>query len=155
MEYTEFNQIRMINRIMIRITQTFAIPDHEIEERFIKASGPGGQNVNRVATAVQLRFDIKESGTLPEPVKTRLRKIAHNQITNEDILIVEASEYRTQHQNRQTARNKFSDLIRQALKPPKRRKKTRPTKAGVERRLRSKKIRAYKKQLRQNPDLPN
>lgn len=139
---------------MIRITRTFAIPDREIQEQFVQASGPGGQNVNKVATAVQLRFDIGKSAVLPEPVKQRLRDLAHNQITTEDVLIVEAKEHRTQERNRRAAREKFAHLIRKALKPPRKRKRTRPTRASEERRLENKRIRARKKKLRKSPPPP-
>lgn len=139
---------------MIRITRTFAIPDREIQEQFVQASGPGGQNVNKVATAVQLRFDIGASAVLPEPVKHRLRDLAPNQITTEDVLIVEAKEHRTQERNRRSAREKFANLIRKALKPPRKRKRTRPTRASEERRLENKRIRARKKKLRKSPPPP-
>lgn len=140
---------------MIRITRTFAISDHEIEEQFIQASGPGGQNVNKVASAVQLRFDIDASASLPEAAKQRLKKMAHNQITNEGILIVEAKNHRTQERNRKAAREKFAQLIRKSLKQPRKRKKTKPTRASQERRLESKKIRARKKNLRKSPPPPD
>lgn len=139
---------------MIRITRTFAIPDREIQEQFVQASGPGGQNVNKVATAVQLRFDIGASAVLPEHVKQRLRDLAHNQITTEDVLIVEAKEHRTQERNRRSAQEKFANLIRKALKPPRKRKRTRRTRASEERRLENKRIRARKKKLRKSPPPP-
>lgn len=139
---------------MIKITRTFAIPDNEIDERFIQASGPGGQNVNKVATAVQLRFDLESSASLPQSIKARLKILAHNQITNEGILIIEARHLRTQERNRKAAREKLAHLIRTALKPPTQRKKTWPSRVSEEKRLKNKKIHAKKKQLRQNPPHP-
>lgn len=140
---------------MIRITRTFAIPDREIDEKFIQSSGPGGQNVNKVATAVQLRFNIDQSASLPEETKERLKTIAKNQITNDNILIIEAKSRRTQERNRKEARNKFAQMIRKALRPPKKRKKTKPPKGANEKRLKNKKIRAEKKKLRQPPNKSN
>jgi len=139
---------------MIRITNTFAIPESQIEENFIQSSGPGGQNVNKVATAVQLRFNINESQSLPKRVKQRLSRLARNRITTDGILIIESQEHRSQAKNRKTAREKFAQLIRKALKPPRKRKKTKPTRALNERRLESKHIRARKKKLRKNPPPP-
>jgi len=138
---------------MIRITNTFAIPESEIEESFVHSSGPGGQNVNKVATAVQLRFDINESKSLPKRVKQRLSRLARNKITTDGVLMIESQEHRTQAKNRQTAREKFAQLIREVLKPPRKRKKTKPTRTSNERRLESKYIRARKKKLRKNPPL--
>ncbi len=140
---------------MIRVTQTFAIPERDLDEKFVMSSGPGGQNVNKVATAVQLRLDIEKATSLPQGVKQRLMKIAPNQITNENVLIVEASEHRSQERNRNAAREKLARLVRQALHPPKRRKNTKPTSASEEKRLESKKIKGRKKQLRKNPPIPN
>lgn len=137
--------------IMVRITRTFVIPDNEIEEQFVQASGPGGQNVNKVASAVQLRFDIDASTTLPEAAKGRLQKLAHNQITKEGVLIIEAKSHRTQGRNRRAALEKFAKLIRKSLKSPRKRKKTKPTRASQERRLENKRIRARKKKLRKSP----
>lgn len=137
---------------MVKITRTFSIPDREIEEKFIQSSGPGGQNVNKVATAVQLRFDIDQSSNLPEDVKDRLKENAKNKITKENVLIIEAKSHRTQEQNRKAARRNFAQIIRKALKPVKKRKKTKPPKGANERRLKNKKIRAEKKKLRQPPN---
>ena len=140
---------------MIRITRTFAIPEREIDEKFTQSSGPGGQNVNKVASAVQLRFNIDQSTTLPVEVKERLKSIAKNQITKDNVLIIEAKNYRTQDRNRKQARNNFAQIIRKALKPVKKRKKTKPPKAANEKRLNSKKIRAEKKKLRKPPSQKN
>ncbi len=137
---------------MVKINRTFSIPDSEIEEKFIQSSGPGGQNVNKVATAVQLRFDIDQSSNLPEEVKERLKEAAKNKITKDNVLIIEAKSRRTQEQNRKEARRNFAQIIRKALKPEKKRKKTKPPKGADEKRLKSKKIRAEKKKLRQPPN---
>lgn len=137
--------------MMIQITPSFAIPDSEIEEKFIQASGPGGQNVNKVASAVQLRFNIVESQSLPEPVKQRLRLLADKQITSDGILIIEARQHRTQERNRRAAQTKLCQLIQQAMNPPKQRKPTKPSRAAKERRLQSKRHRSQKKAWRQRP----
>jgi ribosome-associated protein len=125
----------------LQITQTLALDEREFEERFVRASGPGGQNVNKVATAVELRFDIGAS-SLPPEVKTRLRAIAGNRLVGEDMLLIDSREYRTQAQNREAARTRLVALIQQATTRPRKRTKTKPTKASRERRLESKKQRA-------------
>ena len=137
-----------MNGTMLRITDTIAIQDWEITETFIRASGPGGQNVNKVATAVELRFEAATSPSLPAPVKTRLRRIAGRRWTKDGALILQCDETRSQARNREIARNRLAELITRALKPPKRRIPTRPTLGSKKRRLKSKKIRGEVKALR-------
>lgn len=125
------------------------IPETEFTESFIRASGPGGQNVNKVATAVQLRFDIAASALLTPFQKQRLRKVASHLVTKDDELLIEASSYRTQGQNREDARIRLAELIAEAKKPPPgKRKKTRPPKSAVEKRLKAKAGRGQVKKLR-------
>jgi ribosome-associated protein len=133
---------------MIRVTGTIAIGEEEIHQQFIRASGPGGQNVNKVATAVQLRFDVAHSPALPEDVRERLTRLAGKRMTKEGYLIIDARRFRTQEQNRQDAVARLVGLIRQAAKRPKIRKTTRPTLASRERRLESKHRRGKIKHLR-------
>lgn len=125
---------------MIQITETLAIDDKEVEERFVRASGPGGQNVNKVATAVQLRFDVQGS-SLPGEIKARLIALTGSRMTDEGILVIDAREHRTQAQNREAARARLVDLVERATHRPKRRRPTRPGVAARERRLSSKKRR--------------
>jgi ribosome-associated protein len=135
---------------MIQITPSFGIDESELQFAFIRASGPGGQNVNKVATAVQLRFDVDHS-SLPEEVKQRLKHIAGNKITSDGELLIEAKKFRTQEQNREDALNRFTELLQHAFKRPKRRRKTKPTAASQEKRLEKKKQRGDVKKMRQNP----
>ena len=133
---------------MIQITDTLAIDDSEVEERFVRSSGPGGQNVNKVATAVQLRFDAASSRSLPDEVRSRLRAIAGSRMTSEGVLVIDSRAFRTQGENREAARERFVALLRQATIRPKRRRKTKPTGASKERRLSTKRRRAVTKKGR-------
>ncbi len=133
---------------MLQITPAFAIDESELEERFVRASGPGGQNVNKVATAVQLRFDVDRSPSLTGEIRTRLRAIAGSRISSEGVLVIDARTQRTQAANREEARARLVELLRQASVRPKRRRKTRPSAASKERRLTSKRSRSETKRGR-------
>jgi ribosome-associated protein len=134
---------------MIRITDSIALDEREVEESFIRASGPGGQNVNKLATAVQLRFDARRSRSLPNAVSVRLQKLAGSRVTKDGVLIITAQRYRTQERNRQDALDRLVELVRAAAVPPKPRRPTRPTLASKRERLDSKKRRSGIKNLRQ------
>ena len=138
-------------RLMISITPTIVLDEKEIVEEFIRASGPGGQNVNKVATAVQLRFDIRHSPALPEDVRGRLVRLAGRRMNADGVLLIEARQYRTQEQNRTDARGRLIALIRQAAAKPKARHQTKPSRAEKERRLDGKKRRATIKSTRRAP----
>ena len=133
---------------MIEIGPSVHVDERELQIDFVRASGPGGQNVNKVATAAQLRFDVNAS-SLPDDVKKRLVRLAGNRMTNEGVLLIEARRFRTQEQNREDAIQRFVELVRKALVPPKARKKTKPTQASKEERLKDKKQRGDVKRQRQ------
>jgi ribosome-associated protein len=135
---------------MLQITPAIAIDDAEIEERFVRASGPGGQNVNKVSTAVQLRFDAGRSPSLDGEIRERLKKLAGSRMTAEGILVIDARTFRTQAQNREAARERLVDLLRKAAFRPKRRRKTRPSVASKLNRLDSKRRRSGTKQRRRD-----
>lgn len=133
---------------MIRITDQISIDESELTETFVRASGPGGQNVNKLATAVQLRFDVRHSPSLPTDVRARVAVLAGRRLTQDGVLVIIAQRHRTQERNREDARTRLVELIRQAAVPPKRRRLTRPTAASRERRIESKKRRSGIKRLR-------
>jgi ribosome-associated protein len=133
---------------MIEITPTLFIDERELQFDFVRASGPGGQNVNKVSTAVQLRFDLRAS-SLPDEVKSRLEKIAGKRVTSEGVLVIEARSFRTQEKNREAALTRFAELIRKSLERPKPRRKTRPTQGSREKRLERKKKHGEIKKSRQ------
>lgn len=133
---------------MIEITPWLAIDENEIQLDYIRSAGPGGQNVNKVASAVQLRFNVDASPTLPDAVKHRLHTLARNRITADGVLIVEAKRFRTQEQNREDAIARLVALLFQATEKPKPRKKTRPSAAAQANRIQSKKRRGATKRAR-------
>jgi ribosome-associated protein len=134
---------------MIEITPSFSLDENELQFTFIRSSGPGGQNVNKVATAVQVRFDIYQS-SLPWEAKERLRHIAANKITGNGELLIEAKRFRSQEQNREDALNRLAELLRRAFEKPKTRRKTKPTAASQEKRLKEKKQKGEIKKNRQD-----
>lgn len=133
---------------MIRISSEISLDENELHFEFIRSSGPGGQNVNKVATAVQLRFDVVHSPSLPPPVRERLLRIAGKRVTESGILIIEARRFRTQERNRQDAIDRLTALISKAAEKPKTRYKTRPTAASKERRMETKLQRGRTKRMR-------
>ena len=138
----------------INLTHEISLDENELEFRYMRASGPGGQNVNKLDSAAQLRFDVAHSPSLPDYVRIQLLQLAHNRITDDGILVIEAKRFRTQEQNRKDALDRLINLIRRAAEPPKIRKKTRPTKAAIRRRLEEKRRRGEIKLLRSaKPDL--
>lgn len=136
---------------MLAVTPDLIIDEKELEETFVRAAGPGGQNVNKVATAVQLRFDVQHSPSLPEAIRQRLKRLAANRLTMEGVLIIEAKRFRTQEQNRQDARDRLVALLRQAAHPPKPRRATQPTRAARQKRIEQKRQRSQVKRLRRSP----
>jgi ribosome-associated protein len=133
---------------MLQITSTIAIAESELSEAFVRASGPGGQNVNKVASAVELRFDVAGSPSLSEPLRARLLARSDRRLTGDGVLVIQANRFRDQARNRADARERLIELIRAALHVPKKRIATKPTRASKERRLASKKKRAQHKQTR-------
>ena len=140
--------------MMIRITDRISIEEHELEERFVRASGPGGQNVNKLSTAVQLRFDVRHSPSLNPDVRMRLERLAGRRLTRDGVLVIMAQRHRTQERNRQDALDRLIALIQRAAVAPVPRRPTKPTAGARERRLQSKKHRGSIKDLRQvKPDM--
>ena len=135
---------------MIRVNAQISIDEREIEESFVRASGPGGQNVNKLATAVQLRFDVRGSPSLSAETRARLERLAGTRLTRDGVLVIIAQRHRTQARNRADARERLIDLIRRAATVPVKRRATRPTKASRERRIEGKKRRAGIKHLRRS-----
>jgi ribosome-associated protein len=133
---------------MHRVPSLFALPEHELEERFIRASGPGGQNVNKVSTAVELRFDAARSPSLPDAVRARLLMLAGRRATADGVIVIAAQRFRTQERNRADARARLAELIRRAHQTPVRRVATKPTKASIRRRLEHKHMQGERKRQR-------
>ena len=136
---------------MIQITSTLSLDESEIQISFVQSSGPGGQNVNKVATAAQLRFDVAHSPSLPPDVRARLIKLAGKSITKEGWLVIDARRFRTQERNRQDALDRLTELIRAATYKPKKRRPTKPSRAAKRHRLESKRKRGEVKRLRKPP----
>jgi ribosome-associated protein len=136
----------------MRINATLDIDDNLLDERFVRSSGPGGQNVNKVSTAVELRFNMEECEVLLPSVKARLARLAGRRLTDDGVLIIQADQFRTQEMNRSDARKRLTALIVEALIAPKPRIKTRPSRASKERRIKAKSVRSGVKKMRQARD---
>ncbi len=135
---------------MIRVTERIAIDESELSETFVRASGPGGQNVNKLSTAVQLRFDVLHSPSLPDDVRIRLMRLAGTRLTRDGVLVITAQRHRTQERNRADALDRLIELIRRAAVRPKPRRPTKPTAASRERRITTKKRRGGIKAMRRS-----
>jgi len=133
---------------MLEVSATLRIPDSELTESFVRASGPGGQNVNKVASAVELRFDVAHSPSLPEPLRSRLLARRDRRLTGDGVLVIQANRFRDQAKNREDARDRLAEIVRAALHVPKKRVATKPTRASQERRITAKKKRALHKRTR-------
>jgi len=136
---------------VLEVNAQIQIDEAELQESFIRSPGPGGQHVNKAATAVQLRFDVNSSPSLPDPVRARLRLLAGKRLTGDGVLVIHASRYRSLERNRQDARQRLVELVRRAARPPRPRKRTKPSKGAVERRLQQKRVNAERKKLRRPP----
>ncbi len=133
---------------MIRVTDTISLDDDELQESFVRSSGPGGQNVNKLSTAVQLRFDVRRSLSLPNDVALRLMRLAGKRLTKEGVIVILAQRHRTQERNRDDARERLFELIREAAVKPVQRRATKPTRASRLKRVEGKKIRSNIKKMR-------
>jgi ribosome-associated protein len=137
---------------MLQITSTLQIPDSELTESFVRSSGPGGQNVNKVASAVELRFDVANSPSLSDALRARVLARSDRRLTADGVLVIQANRFRDQSKNRDDARDRLAEILRIALHVPKKRVKTKPTRASKERRLDAKRVRGAHKQRRSQRD---